>query len=68
MGSGAFPAKERDQFENIVGFLPMFPISNNESNQTATLMGGWELNISRIFYAERPCVGINYNIGRTSHF
>ena len=42
---GAFPAKERDQFENIVGFLPMFPISDNESNQTATLMGGWELSI-----------------------
>jgi multiple sugar transport system substrate-binding protein len=31
-------------FEERVGFLPMFPIPN-EGNQTSTLMGGWELAI-----------------------
>jgi multiple sugar transport system substrate-binding protein len=42
---GAFQAIDRDHFESIVGFLPMFPTSINESNQTATMMGGWELSI-----------------------
>ena len=31
-------------FEERVGFLPMFPVPN-EDNQTSTLMGGWELLI-----------------------
>ena len=31
-------------FEERVGFLPMFPVPN-EDNQTSTLMGGWELTI-----------------------
>ena len=41
---GEFPP-ERDQLENLVGFLPAFPISTNETDQTATMMGGWELSI-----------------------
>jgi multiple sugar transport system substrate-binding protein len=31
-------------FKERVGFLPMFPVPN-EDNQTSTLMGGWELTI-----------------------
>jgi multiple sugar transport system substrate-binding protein len=31
-------------FEERVGFLPMFPVPN-EGDQTSTLMGGWELAI-----------------------
>jgi hypothetical protein len=31
-------------FENQIGFLPMFPVPN-EDNQTSTLMGGWEFSI-----------------------
>jgi multiple sugar transport system substrate-binding protein len=42
---GEFPAEQRAQLENEVGFIPMFPISSNETNQTATMMGGWEFGI-----------------------
>ena len=42
---GEFPLEKRNQLENLVGFLPAFPISTNETNQTATMMGGWELSI-----------------------
>jgi multiple sugar transport system substrate-binding protein len=42
---GEFPSQHRQQLEKEVGFLPMFPISSNETNQTATMMGGWELAI-----------------------
>jgi len=42
---GQFPPQQRQQFEKEVGFLPMFPISSNETNQTATMMGGWEFGI-----------------------
>lgn len=42
---GEFPPEKRNQLENLVGFLPAFPISTNESNQTTTMMGGWELSI-----------------------
>jgi multiple sugar transport system substrate-binding protein len=31
-------------FENQIGFLPMFPVPNEEG-QTSTLMGGWEFSI-----------------------
>lgn len=31
-------------FENRIGFLPMFPVPS-EDNQTSTLMGGWEFSI-----------------------
>ena len=42
---GEFPSERRAQLENEVGFIPMFPISSNETNQTATMMGGWEFGI-----------------------
>ena len=42
---GEFPPEKRNQLENLVGFLPAFPISTNETDQTATMMGGWELSI-----------------------
>lgn len=35
----------RIEFENQIGFLPMLPVPD-KSNQTATLMGGWEFGIS----------------------
>ena len=41
---GEFPPEEQKHLEEKVGFLPMFPISN-ETNYNATLMGGWELSI-----------------------
>ncbi len=42
---GEFPPEEQKHLEEKVGFLPVFPISSNGTNQTATLMGGWELSI-----------------------
>jgi multiple sugar transport system substrate-binding protein len=42
---GEFPSERRPQLEKEVGFIPMFPISSNETNQTATMMGGWEFGI-----------------------
>jgi multiple sugar transport system substrate-binding protein len=42
---GEFPPEEQKHLEEKVGFLPMFPIPSNETNHTATLMGGWELSI-----------------------
>jgi multiple sugar transport system substrate-binding protein len=42
---GLFPSEQRSQLDKEVGFLPMFPISSNETNQTATMMGGWEFGI-----------------------
>lgn len=41
---GIFPPEQRKELENLVGFEP-FPISSNETNQSSTLMGGWELAI-----------------------
>lgn len=41
---GIFPPEQRKNLENIVGFEP-FPISSNETSQSSTLMGGWELAI-----------------------
>ena len=41
---GEFRPEEQKHLEEKVGFLPMFPISN-ETNYNATLMGGWELSI-----------------------
>jgi multiple sugar transport system substrate-binding protein len=37
-------AQNRTNFEEKVGFIPMFPVPN-EKNQTSTLMGGWELAV-----------------------
>jgi multiple sugar transport system substrate-binding protein len=42
---GLFPSEQRSQLDKKVGFLPLFPISSNETNQTATMMGGWEFGI-----------------------
>ena len=42
---GAFPPQEQRHLEQKVGFLPVFPISANETNHTSTMMGGWELSI-----------------------
>jgi multiple sugar transport system substrate-binding protein len=42
---GEFPPEKRNQLENLVGFLPAFPISTDETNQSATMMGGWELSV-----------------------
>jgi multiple sugar transport system substrate-binding protein len=37
-------SQNRTNFEQNVGFIPMFPVPN-EKNQTSTLMGGWELAV-----------------------
>jgi multiple sugar transport system substrate-binding protein len=37
--------EQRQEFENKVGFLPMFPVPEG-TNHSATLMGGWELSIT----------------------
>jgi multiple sugar transport system substrate-binding protein len=36
--------EQKQDFEKKVGFLPMFPVPN-QSNQTASLMGGWQMGI-----------------------
>lgn len=36
---------QRQGFEEKVGFMPMFPVPD-ETNRSATLMGGWELSIA----------------------
>ena len=37
--------EQRQEFENKVGFLPMFPVPEG-TNHSATMMGGWELSIT----------------------
>ena len=37
--------EQRQEFENKVGFLPMFPVPEG-TNRSATMMGGWELSIT----------------------
>lgn len=37
--------EQRQEFENKVGFFPMFPVPEG-TNQSATMMGGWELSIT----------------------
>jgi multiple sugar transport system substrate-binding protein len=37
--------EQKQQFEQKVGFLPMFPVPN-ATDHSATLMGGWELGIT----------------------
>ncbi len=45
MIEGSWMPKEFGQdFENRIGFIPMFPVPY-ETNQTSTLMGGWEFSI-----------------------
>jgi multiple sugar transport system substrate-binding protein len=39
--------EKRLEFEQKVGFIPMFPVPN-PSYQSTTLMGGWELTIPKI--------------------
>ncbi len=36
--------EQKQQFEQKVGFLPMFPVPN-ATDRSATMMGGWELGI-----------------------
>ena len=36
--------EQKKEFENKVGFLPMFPVP--EGNHSATMMGGWELSVT----------------------
>jgi multiple sugar transport system substrate-binding protein len=40
----AFPIESRPTLEQQVGFIPMFPVPN-QTTQTSTMMGGWELAI-----------------------
>jgi multiple sugar transport system substrate-binding protein len=41
---GSFPKESRPTLEQEVGFIPMFPVPN-QTIQTSTMMGGWELAI-----------------------
>src|SRR5919106_1857012 len=40
----AFPGESYPTLEQDVGFIPMFPVPN-QTTQTSTMMGGWELAI-----------------------
>lgn len=37
--------EKRIEFEQKVGFIPMFPVPNLDDNNSATLMGGWVLSV-----------------------
>lgn len=39
------PSDQRKDLEKSLGFLPLYPVPNVQ-NQTATLLGGWELGIA----------------------
>ena len=41
---GFFPRESWPTLEQQVGFIPMFPVPN-QTTQTSTMMGGWELAI-----------------------
>jgi multiple sugar transport system substrate-binding protein len=41
---GYFGDQKRADFENKIGFIPLFPVPSPD-NQSSTLMGGWELAI-----------------------
>lgn len=41
---GEFPNVTKQDFENKVGFIPMFPVPSPDT-QSSTLMGGWELAV-----------------------
>lgn len=41
---GYFANQTRADFENKIGFIPLFPVPSLDY-QTSTLMGGWELAI-----------------------
>jgi multiple sugar transport system substrate-binding protein len=45
--AGRFSTAEQNvtNFEQKVGFIPMFPVPNKEDTQTSTMMGGWLLTI-----------------------
>jgi multiple sugar transport system substrate-binding protein len=45
--SGRFPAAEISDLKQKVGFIPMFPVPDNNI-QTSTMMGGWLLSIPKI--------------------
>lgn len=42
---GFFPREQWKGLEQRVGFIPMFPVPY-KNNQSATMMGGWELSIA----------------------
>jgi len=41
---GFFPRDQWPDLEQKIGFIPMFPVPY-EGNQTASLMGGWQMSI-----------------------
>ena len=41
---GSFPPDQSKDLGKRLGFLPLYPVPN-QGNQTATLLGGWELGI-----------------------
>ena len=41
---GEFPNVTKQDFESKIGFVPMFPVPDNKT-QNSTLMGGWQFNI-----------------------
>lgn len=43
---GTFPREQWKDLVQRVGFMPMFPVPSR-SNQSATMMGGWELSIPK---------------------
>ena len=44
---GEFEIKDLKSLEQKVGFIPMFPVPDQNTN-TTTMMGGWELAIPKI--------------------
>ncbi len=42
---GEFPKQEWPKLRQELGFIPMFPVPNATTFQTATMMGGWELSV-----------------------
>jgi multiple sugar transport system substrate-binding protein len=45
-----FPSAEQkiSNFEQKIGFIPMFPVPNKEDTQTSTLMGGFILTVPAV--------------------
>jgi multiple sugar transport system substrate-binding protein len=43
---GFFPREQWKSLEQQIGFIPVFPVPY-KSNQSATMMGGWELSIAK---------------------
>ena len=58
--------EKRLEFEQKVGFIPMFPVPDL-SYPSATLMGGWEFSIPKTSAHKDLCMGANYNNVRTQN-